>query len=299
MSSVQFGLINPLLGTAVRADGLLKVQCAWPLASPTPLARVCLNLGTGDASTATQGGQIRSMSNGADRLLYTLSGDSQFHSSWESALSGGTPIAVSLARPLVGTTADASVRVYGRVLANQLDVPTKDNASTVYAENHGAANATVNYGFYSEVAPDCSALPLGGGFPFRVEATVANNCTISATDLNFGERGLLTQLTQARSAVAVQCTRNDAFRISLDGGISGDPSNRRMRRADGGDEVRYQLYTDTAGTRVWGDGTAGTEMVTGVGTGDRQVVSVYGQIPAQSSVAPGAYGDVITATVMF
>jgi spore coat protein U-like protein len=299
MSNMQFGLINPLLGAAVRTDGTLKVQCGWPLISAKPQARVCLNLGAGDASTATHSGQPRSMSNGPDRLLYILSGDAQFNQRWGSAASGGTPIAITLTRPLIGTIAEISVRVYGLVLANQLNVPTKNNTSTVYNENYGATNATVNYGFYLSAAPDCSSLPVGGTFPFRVQATIENNCTISATDLNFGERGLLTRSTQARSAVVVQCTRNDAFRISLDGGASGNPADRRMRRGDGGDQVRYQLYVDTAGTRVWGDGTAGTEMITGVGTGDRQTVSVYGQIPVQPSVAPGAYGDVITATVMF
>ena len=72
-----------------------------------------------------------------------------------------------------------------------------------------------------------------------------------------------------------------------------------MQRAGGGGTVGYQLYVDAAHTTPWGDGTAGTSMATGGGTGNQQVVNVYGVVPAQTTPAPGNYSDTITATISF
>ena len=40
-------------------------------------------------------------------------------------------------------------------------------------------------------------------------------------------------------------------------------------------------------------------MATGSGSGNQQVITVYGQVPAQSTPAPGSYSDTITATISF
>jgi spore coat protein U-like protein len=39
--------------------------------------------------------------------------------------------------------------------------------------------------------------------------------------------------------------------------------------------------------------------VAATGNGNAQVISVYGQVPAQTSPAPGTYSDTITATIVF
>jgi spore coat protein U-like protein len=72
-----------------------------------------------------------------------------------------------------------------------------------------------------------------------------------------------------------------------------------MQRSGGGGTVSYQLFVDSAHTTAWGDGTAGTSMSTGTGTGNQQALSVYGVVPAQKTPAPGSYSDTITATISF
>ena len=74
---------------------------------------------------------------------------------------------------------------------------------------------------------------------------------------------------------------------------------RTLLRQGGGGAVNYQLYTDSARSIPWGDGTAGTSMVTGTGSGNAQTINVYGQVPAQATPAPGSYSDTITATIVF
>ena len=61
----------------------------------------------------------------------------------------------------------------------------------------------------------------------------------------------------------------------------------------------YQLYLDSQLKTAWGDGSAGTTMVTGTGSGAAQIIPVYGVVPVQGTPAPGTYSDTITATISF
>jgi spore coat protein U-like protein len=296
MSAIQFGEINPIAGGAVRADGLLTVSCTWPLMSPTPKARVCLDLGPAD-NAASDGN--RAMSNGANRLMYQLSPQSGQTPPWGAASAGGTPVAVTLTRPATGTTASTSVRIYGQVLAQQQGVPTANNASTLYRDSYSAAGTRLAFGFYALAEPACAALPAAGAFPFQATATVANNCTITATDMNFGNGAVSSGAQQARSTINVTCTRNDAFRISLNGGAHGNVTDRVMQRVGGGGALHYQLYQDGGRGIPWGDGSMGSAVASGTGTGQPQALQVYGNLPAQAAAAPGSYADTVTATVVF
>jgi spore coat protein U-like protein len=103
----------------------------------------------------------------------------------------------------------------------------------------------------------------------------------------------------ASSSITTRCTNGDSWRIALNGGSSGNVAARQMQRVGGGGAVNYQLYSDSSFTTAWGDGTGGTSMVTGTGTGNQQVISVFGRVPAQTTPQPGNYSDTITATITF
>jgi spore coat protein U-like protein len=45
--------------------------------------------------------------------------------------------------------------------------------------------------------------------------------------------------------------------------------------------------------------SSGTNTEAGTGTGTTQTITVYGQVPAQTSPAPGSYADVVNVTVTF
>ena len=288
-SNLDFGNVNPISGAAVARSGTLNVSCDWTLISLQPNALVCLNL-----STAVS----RALRNGGNAMQYDLYQDAGHTQTWGSSYTGSTPIAISIAKPLIGTTAGATVSFYGQIAAGQTTVPTSGNASTVYSQSFGAETALA-YGYYLLAAPSCASLAAAGTFPFTVSATVTNNCTIGATNLSFGTAGVIGAGINAAGSLSVTCTNGDAWRISLNGGGSGNVAARVMQRQGGGGSVGYQLYADSARSLPWGDGTGGTTRVTGTGTGLAQAVPVYGRVPSQSTPMPGSYSDTITATIEF
>jgi spore coat protein U-like protein len=290
-SALSFGSVSPISGSAVSATGTVSVTCTWPAVSLTPNVQVCLNLGATSP---------RQMVNGTNQLQYDLYQDSAHSQVWGSIYSGTTPISLGLVKPLLGTTATGSVTIYGQIAANQPTVPTVGNSSTLYSQSFSAAQTSLNYGFYLLGAPSCASLTATqGAFPFTASATVINNCNISATNVAFPAAVVLSSALSATGAITAQCTNGDAFRIALNGGSSANVAARQMQRSGGGGAVNYQLYIDAAYASAWGDGTSGTSMATGTGTGGQQVLTVYGQVPAQTTPAPGSYSDTITATISF
>jgi spore coat protein U-like protein len=71
---------------------------------------------------------------------------------------------------------------------------------------------------------------------------------------------------------------------------------------NGANRLSYNLYTDSAFTQVWGDGTGGTmfksgQIVLGPPPSVDILVSVFAKLPAQSLPAGGGYSDSIVATL--
>ncbi len=137
---------------------------------------------------------------------------------------------------------------------------------------------------------------------FTVNATVASNCVISSTNLNFGNYDATTALTGS-SSVVVRCSNGTIYTVSLSPG-SGSFATRTMK--NGTNNLEYNLYTTNALTTVWGDGTASTGTRGGTGTGlsaaRDQTLTVFGSLPnstANQDAPAGAYTDTITATVTY
>lgn len=291
VTGINFGNVNPISGAAVTASGSIDVTCTWPVISLTPSVEVCLNL----AAVAPL-----SMTNGSNALRYGLYQDSADSVVWGSTTNGTTPISLTLTKPVVGTSASQVVSFYGLIAANQPTVPTVGDISTVYSENLGGGQTVLNYEFYLLPPSGCPVITTPGAtFPFTATATVVNDCLISANNLSFGAAGLLSSGISASASISATCTNSDAYRIALNGGGSGNVAARTMSRQGGGGVVSYQLYVDAAHSIPWGDGTAGTSMYTGTGTGLAQTVTVYGHVSAQATPAPGNYSDTITATIAF
>lgn len=125
-----------------------------------------------------------------------------------------------------------------------------------------------------------------------IEATVLNACSVSTTPVVFGEVGL-TSVT-GNGTVIVNCTIASPFTVALDGGSSGDISNRQLTNGTG-DTFGYQLYTAANNVTVWGDGTTGD---TQAGIGPNDTLTVYAATTTVPSAA-GAYTDFVTVTVTY
>lgn len=146
---------------------------------------------------------------------------------------------------------------------------------------------------------------------FTVSATVASHCKASAGNLAFGASyapgaGAAT----TTSTISVNCTKGTPFTVALGAGASTGATvqNRNMTgTANPAALLNYQLYSDSADTTVWGDGTAGTSASasqSGLGMGGSQAVdlTVYAQIPdsaANQGVPPDTYNDTVQVTVNY
>jgi spore coat protein U-like protein len=140
---------------------------------------------------------------------------------------------------------------------------------------------------------------------FNVTSSVNANCTISATDLNFGAYDPLvankTTPLDVNTTVTLVCTKgSNGVTVGLDLGTHTAAGNRFM--SNGTDSLHYELYSDSAGGTLWGN--SGASLVTWpvfgpIGAGAGTPHTVFGRIPAGQDVSTGSYSDTITATVNF
>jgi spore coat protein U-like protein len=71
----------------------------------------------------------------------------------------------------------------------------------------------------------------------------------------------------------------------------------------GSHQLNYNLYTNSARTSIWGDGSSGTNTVgdsytLGIGTTVNDY-TVYGRIPALQNAYSGFYSDSVIVTVEY
>jgi spore coat protein U-like protein len=141
-------------------------------------------------------------------------------------------------------------------------------------------------------------------------SVAAVTCTVSATAVAFGVYNPLSATaTVSTSTVTATCTLigNNAERVdivsSYSTGSSGTYSARTMQW--GTNTLNYNLYFDSAYTRIRGDGTGGTQTGTAsfiLNNGQRTrstSSTIYGRVPASQDVAAGTYSDTITVTITY
>jgi spore coat protein U-like protein len=121
----------------------------------------------------------------------------------------------------------------------------------------------------------------------------AQQCTVSSTPVSFGEYDTSAGgPLNATGSISVSCTETAAAVVKLDPGKhSGGVFTPRKMQGDV-DYLEYNLYTDPANTKTWGDGTGNTFTQTGA-----ENLIVYGSIPPHQKVRPGVYGDSVTIIV--
>jgi len=185
--------------------------------------------------------------------------------------------------------------IYGKVDPNQTTLPIG-----VYTDSFtGSEQAKIEYKQGIHTCNDIWNNADGTEFEsFIATANIISACTVSATNIDFGNTGLLTSNIDATSSVDVTCTSALPYDVGLDGGLSGatDPTMRIMTLSS--ENVTYGLYRDSARTLPWGD-TIGTDTAAGTGSGSSQALIVYGRVPTQSTPTPGTYTDTVVVTVTF
>jgi spore coat protein U-like protein len=138
----------------------------------------------------------------------------------------------------------------------------------------------------------------------QVQITLVASCAVSATTLNFGSGvGLLTTAVTGSTTLSVTCSNTTPYNVELDGGtVTGSTVASRLMAGTAtgntGTTLGFQLYSNAGLSTVWGN-TVGTNTVTGTGTGAAQTLTVYGQVPAQTTPKPDTYQTTINVTVAY
>lgn len=152
-------------------------------------------------------------------------------------------------------------------------------------------------------------LLLGASADANALCTVVCACSVSTTSVTFGSQSPLSAAANdSTGTVKVSCGGIVGlaipYQIDLGKGSSGSYTTRRM--TSGAYTLNYNLYIDSNRSQVWGDGSAGTQSVSGgflldvLATAPPQTVTVYGRIPgSQTGAAPGNYTDAIGVTVTY
>lgn len=127
-------------------------------------------------------------------------------------------------------------------------------------------------------------------------------CTVSTTPITFVNYDVFSPAPLNTTAtVTVSCDQAPPVDVTLSLGPSptaGGFIPRMMRPAFGPDRMNYNIYTDAAGTVIFGDGTGGTSTIFLKNVKKTSPVSVtlYGIIPPLQDLAIGSYGENLTLT---
>lgn len=132
-------------------------------------------------------------------------------------------------------------------------------------------------------------------------AVAAPSCTFqTVTAVSFGAYDVFATVPNNNGvgSLTIRCARGGgpAFAVTLSTGQSNNYASRVMK--SGVNQLNYNLYTSSARTTVWGDGTGGSSAFA-TNADATAILSVFGQIPAGQDAAVGTYTDSIVATVTF
>jgi spore coat protein U-like protein len=152
-----------------------------------------------------------------------------------------------------------------------------------------------------------------GGLMCCSQGWAAVSCSVSVpTPVAFGQYDVYGPTSVDATGVAqVTCTRlsppnqSVSYSLALSRGLSATYLPSRQM-ASGANRISYNLNIDAARLQIWGDGTGGSNIVTGATArltrrvpSDSVAHNIYGRIPAGQDVGVGAYSDTITLTVTY
>lgn len=136
---------------------------------------------------------------------------------------------------------------------------------------------------------------------FNVTASIVDACAVQASDLAFGVYSPSSSTAlDSTTAVSVYCTVGTNYSLALNVGTGGGTYVSR-KMTSGANQLFYNLYTTTARSTVWGDGTASTGTVGGTGIGllTAATHTIYGRMSINQDSPPGSYSSTVTVTLSF
>ncbi len=257
-SGIAFG---SYYGTVVNITGTVTVNCTNGQAYD-----IALNAGLASGATVT----TRSVQNGSALLGYKLFSNSARTTNWGNSSSTGWVAGT-------GTGSAQLYTIYAQIPASETGaLLAYTDTITASISGTGITTATTQ---------------------FSVTATIVKDCTVSATNLAFGN--YTGALNTSTSTISATCTSGTAYTVGLSAGLAtGATVTNRSMTGPGSALLHYGLYSNSGHTTNWGN-TLATNWVSRTGNGAAQPITVYGQVPAGQYVTPGSYTDTITVSVTY
>jgi spore coat protein U-like protein len=137
-----------------------------------------------------------------------------------------------------------------------------------------------------------------------VGTSLVSGCSVSAAPLAFGSYTPGAGAVAGSTTITLRCSNGALYAIGLNVGNTSGASYGTRLLANGANTLQYNLYTSSARTSVWGDGSAGTQIVSGHSLGFTTpiTVTVYGQVfdsAANQLTPPGNYSDTILVVLSY
>lgn len=137
-----------------------------------------------------------------------------------------------------------------------------------------------------------------------VAATLADTCLVTALPMSFPNYTGGTGPVTATTTISVRCTNGARYAVGLSAGTNAGTSFSQRLLANGTNSLQYNLYVSNAYSSVWGDGSSGTSVISGISSGFGNAVSltVYGELPdnvANQGAVPGVYTDTILVVMTY
>lgn len=149
----------------------------------------------------------------------------------------------------------------------------------------------------------------------KTTATIAKTCSLSATNISFGNLNLSNVQTLANGTISILCSNKTSYTVALTYGTpatkgyytNGQPDTGLMTGATSGDIIAYGIQPATINNNnpAWGRSTP----VTGTGTGSMQTMTMYGEAQLYQSgpsgvytsryPTPDNYADTVTLTLTY
>lgn len=291
--TLNFGSFDPQSGNQdfSATTSYTCSQTGWFLSLDENVT-MCLSIGKG--SSAQQSPREMSGGSGAPLQFDLYTQPSRAPASlWGSFASSSPPLQIHFVVPgafLGYGTYSGQATVYGRVPGGQSGVTAGSYANVL-------SDSFITYRSATSGPPATCGTGNNGNFQLNVVATVQKTCTVTATDMNFGNAGLLDSAAHnATSSVGVKCVNGTAYHIGLDNGLHASGNTRRMQGPGG--FIKYELYRNNARNQRWGT-NLGIDTVNGTGNGSNQNRTVYGRVPSQTTPSAGTYRDTVTITVTY
>src|SRR5262249_10069002 len=132
-----------------------------------------------------------------------------------------------------------------------------------------------------------------------VSATVIASCEVTANPLAFGNYDPVSASPlDAATTLSVMCTNGTTYDVAMGVGSGTGATTNTRKMSASSNLLSYSIYRDSNRSNLWGS-TAGSNVVSGTGTGAAQSINVYGRIPANQTAPAGAYTDTVTVTVNY